>query len=83
MVKSTEKSLFNFTTEPEELKEQIEFLLSYYVAKLKLLKSENFEGYITAKQAPEETFYKDVISACSLYLQETKYSKQDYEESNW
>lgn len=63
--------LFTFSKNKEELKKQAEFFLSYYTARLKLLRSENHNLYITAEQAAEETFYKDVIASSVLFLQET------------
>jgi len=68
---------FTFGKDKEELYNQAEFLVTYYVARLKLLKSENL--YITAEQAAEETFYKDVISACMLFLQDKENIKTNNE----
>lgn len=61
---------FTFGKDKEELYNQAEFLLVYYTARLKMLKAENANLYTTAEQAPEETFYKDMISACMLFIQE-------------
>lgn len=63
--------LFTFSKDKEEIKKQSEFLLSYYTTRLKLLRSENYNLYITAEQAAEETFYKDIIASSMLFLQET------------
>lgn len=70
---------FTYGKEKEELYNQAEFFLIYYTARLKLLKKENFNLYITAEQAAEETFYKDMISACMLFLQDKKNLKTNNE----
>jgi hypothetical protein len=72
---------FTFGKDKEELYSQAEFFLGYYTARLKFLKAENSNLYITAEQAGEEIFYKDMISACMLFLNDKKTFKktEDYE----
>lgn len=62
-----EKIMFKFDITNEELLDQAEFLYGYYVAKLQLLKKYN--SYITKDKESEETFYKDMITACACYTQ--------------
>jgi len=64
----TEQKMFKFDITNEELLEQAQFLYGYYVAKLQLLKKYN--NYISRDKAAEETFYKDMITACACYNQE-------------
>lgn len=72
---------FTFSKEKEEVYSQAEFFLIYYTARLKMLKAENLNLYITAEQAAEEIFYKDMISACMLFLQEKKTFKTTEHET--
>jgi len=63
-----EQIMFKFDITNEELLDQSEFLYGYYVAKLQLLKKYN--AYISKNKEAEETFYKDMITACACYHQE-------------
>jgi hypothetical protein len=78
---STEKPkiLFNFDPGIKEEYNQVEFLYSYYVSKLRLLKSTNPENYITKEMADTETFYKDMISATACYMQYLEKKKKEHE----
>lgn len=64
--------LFNFDLNALEDTKQTEFLYSYYIAKLRLLRNNNYSPYITRDQDDQESFYKDMISATACYLQSLK-----------
>lgn len=66
---------FTFTGNSDDLLKQVEFLSSYFIAKLQILRKSN--DFITREQAAEELFYKDMISACACYIQSTKYEKSN------
>lgn len=74
--------LFNFDTSLEEEIQQVEFLYSYYIAKLKLLRKDNPEPYTTRELSDAELFYKDMISATACYLQSLKQKKVKNEKHN-
>jgi len=74
--------MFNFGTSEEQEEVQIEFLYSYYIAKLRILRRENPFEYITKEQASKEGLYKDLISACACYLHELKFKPKKNERDN-
>lgn len=74
--------LFNFDTSLQEEIQQVEFLYSYYIAKLKLLRKDNPEPYTTRELSDAELFYKDMISATACYLQSLKQKKKVKDETN-
>lgn len=74
--------LFKFDTNLEEELTQVEFLYSYYIAKLKMLRKENLEPYITKELADKEMFYKDMISATACYGHSLKQKKKQNERHN-
>lgn len=76
------ETLFNFGTSIEGELQQTEFLYSFYIAKLKLLRKNNPEPYTTKGLADEEIFYKDMISACACYIQSLKIKKKENERNN-
>lgn len=65
--------LFSFDRSEEQEIKQTQFLYSYYVTKLKLLKKDNPFDYITKEQSNKEMLYKDMISGCATYLHDLKY----------
>jgi len=68
--------LFNFDPGDKQEEVQIEFLYSYYVAKLKILRRDNPFEYITKEQAVKEDLYKDLIASCACYLHELKFKHE-------
>jgi hypothetical protein len=76
------KSLFNFDVTLKDEIEQVEFLQSYYVARLKMLRKDNPEMYITRELADAETFYKDMISATTCYHHSLMIKKKQNERNN-
>ena len=70
---------FSLKDDYQEVYQQADYLLSYYVTKLKILKKNSLEGYVTAEKAPEEAFYKDMISSCMLFISDYKKIKKNYE----
>lgn len=80
--KNKSEILFNFSTSIKEEQDQIEFLYTYYIAKLKLLRKSRLDWYITKEQADAETFYKDVIAACACYMEALKLKKKKNEGNN-
>lgn len=74
--------LFNFDMTVEEELHQTEFLYSYYIARLKLLRTPKTERYITNAQADSEVFYKDMIAACAAYMQSLRFKKKKDERNN-
>jgi hypothetical protein len=69
-VKERER-FFTFTGNSEDLLKQVEFLSSYFIAKLQILRRSN--DFITREQAAEEIFYKDMIAACACFIQVKKH----------
>jgi len=74
--------MFNFDKTEEEEEKQIEFLYSYYIAKLRFLRMDNPENYVAKEQANKESLYKDLISACACYLHDIKFKKKKHERDN-
>jgi hypothetical protein len=77
-----EEILFNFDTSEEQEEKQIEFLYSYYIAKLKMLRKENPYLYTTKEASTREALYKDLISASACYLHELKFKPKKNEGNN-
>jgi hypothetical protein len=74
--------MFNFDTSEEQELKQIEFLYSYYIAKLRIIRRESPFEYITKEQASKEALYKDLIAACACYLHELKFKPKKNERDN-
>jgi hypothetical protein len=77
-----EERFFTFTGDEKDLLKQAEFLSAYFIAKLQILRRVNINMYITRQQAAEETFYKDMISACACFIQEKKYENTNQQSES-
>ena len=69
--------LFKFDTSLDEELNQVEFLYSYYISRLKLLRKYNYEPYTTKELSDSEIFYKDMISATACYIQSLILKKKE------
>lgn len=73
--------LFKFDLSIEEEISQVEFLCSYYIAKLRMLRKENPELCTTKDLFDTETYYKDMISATASYFESLKVKKKQHERT--
>jgi len=63
---------FSYGKEKKELYNQAQFFVGYYTAKLRLLRAENDDLYITKQQSAQEMFFKDMISSSMIFLNNLK-----------
>lgn len=78
---NTFRILFKFDLSIEEEINQVEFLCSYYIAKLRMLRRENPELATTKELFDTETYYKDMISATASYLESLKVKKKQHDRT--
>lgn len=73
--------LFNFDLSIDEELNQVEFLCSYFIAKLKMLRKENPDLATNKELFDTETYYKDMISATASYIQSLKVKKKKHDRT--
>lgn len=71
--------LFKFDQSLDDEIDQVEFLYSYYIAKLRMLRKENPELCTTKDLFDTETYYKDMISATACYFESLKIKKKKHD----